>query len=396
MEDSSVFQVKYGDFSQRLHEKGVKKGFPLNGEIDLTYRCNLKCGHCYGVCEPDKKELATGEVIRILDEMKHAGCLWLLLSGGEALLREDFREIYACAKKEGFIITLFTNGTLITPEVAACLREYRPFSVEVSLYGITRDTYESVTGVAGSFDRCMGGINLLLEHGLPLKIKTTVVTLNYHELWQIKRYVEEELKVEFRFDAVISPKLDGSRGPCNLRVSPEEVVKLDLTDEKRLEGWKEVCERFWGSLHSDTLYSCGAGVSSFHIDPYGEMRLCSMARNPGWNLRQLNFQEGWQRLHRFRLQKSFSTNSKCRGCEIALCDWCPGWAQVENGDMEAPVEYLCRIAHLQARAFGIVKEKGGDLNEKGKKILSKASDKRGQINSRGGSFGKLQVGYRSK
>lgn len=394
MESSHIFRIKYGDFSQRLHNKGAEKGIPLNGEMDLTYRCNLKCGHCYGVCEPNKKELTTQEVFRILDEMKQAGCLWLLLSGGEPLLRKDFWEIYIYAKKGGFVITLFTNGTLITPEFVARLREYRPFSVEVSLYGITRDTYESVTGVAGSFERCMRGINLLLlEHGLPLKIKTTVVTLNHHELWQIKKYVETELRVEFRFDAVISPKLDSSKGPCHLRVSPEEVVKLDLADEKRLEGWKEVCERFWGPLHSDTLYNCGAGASSFHIDPYGVMRLCSMVRNPSWNLRQFSFQENWQELHKFRVQKSFSTNSKCRDCEIALCDWCPGWAQVENGDLETPVEYLCRIAHLQARAFGMIKDKikGGNLNEKGKKILSKASDKRGQINPRGSSFNKLQV-----
>jgi radical SAM protein with 4Fe4S-binding SPASM domain len=347
---------KYGDFSQHLHSKGAEKGIPLNGEIDLTYRCNLKCGHCYGVCEPDKNELTTHEVFRILDEMKQAGCLWLLLSGGEPLVRKDFREIYTYAKKEGFLITLFTNGTLLTPELVTRLREYPPFSVEVSLYGISRQTYESVTGVTGSFERCMRGINLLLEHGLPLKLKTMVVTLNHHELWQIKKYVEKELRVEFRFDAIISPKLDGSKGPCNLRISPEEVVKLDLADEKRLEGWREVCERFWGPLNSDTLYNCGAGVSSFHIDSYGIMRLCSMARNPSWNLRQSSFQENWQEMHGFRMQKT-SSNYKCRDCEIALCDWCPGWAQMENGNMETLVEYLCEIAHLQARAFGMIKDK---------------------------------------
>lgn len=357
MEYSRIPQIKYGDFSQNLHNKGAEKGTPLNGEIDLTYHCNLKCGHCYGVCEPAKKELTTEEVIRVLDEIRQAGCLWLLLSGGEPLLRKDFWEIYAYAKKEGFIITLFSNGTLITPELVSRLREYPPFSVEVSLYGATRETYERVTGVPGSFERCIKGIHLLLKHGLPLKIKTTVLTLNQDELWQMKKYVEEELGVEFRFDAVISPKLNGSKEPCSLRIPPEEVVKLDLADEKRLEGWKEVCERFWGPLHSDTLYNCGAGVSSFHIDPYGVLRICCMARTPSSDLRQSSFQEGWQKLHKFRVQKSFSTNSKCRDCEIALCDWCPGWAQVENGNLETPVEYLCRIAHLQARAFGMIKNK---------------------------------------
>lgn len=354
MEDSHTSQIKYGDFSQRLHKKGAEKGIPLNGEIDLTYRCNLKCGHCYRVCEPNKKELTTEEVFHLFDEIKRAGCLWLLLSGGEPLLRKDFWEIYAYAKKEGFIITLFTNGTLLTPELVVRLRKYRQLSVEVSLYGISKETYERVTGVAGSFARCMKGIHLSLEHRLPLKIKTTVTALNHGELWQIKKYVEKELKVEFRFDAIICPKLDGSKGPCDLRISPEEVVKLDLADEKRLAVWKEFCKKFWGPVHSDTLYNCGAGVSSFHIDPCGMARLCSMARNPSWNLRQSSFQESWQALHKFRMQKT-STHHKCRDCEIALCDWCPGWSQIENGDLETPVEYLCQIAHLQAKAFGIMK-----------------------------------------
>lgn len=346
---------KYSDFSQRLHSKGAEKWIPLNGEIDLTYRCNLRCGHCYCVCKPDKKELTTDEVFHILDEIKQAGCLWLLLSGGEPLLRKDFWEVYTYAKKEGFLITLFTNGTLLTSELVAHLQECPPFSIEISLYGISKNTYERVTGVADSFVHCIEGIHLLHKYRLPYKIKTTVTALNHRELWKIKKYVERELKAEFRFDAIISPKLDGSKMPCNLRISPEEVVKLDLADEKRLEGWREFCERFWGPLHSDTMYNCGAGVSSFHIDPYGLMRLCSMARNPSWNLRQLSFQEGWQELHKFRVQKSFSTNFKCRECEIALCEWCPGWAQVENGNPETPVEYLCEIAHLQARAFAMIK-----------------------------------------
>ncbi|PIZ15519.1 hypothetical protein COY51_05040 [Candidatus Desantisbacteria bacterium CG_4_10_14_0_8_um_filter_39_17] len=374
MKDFRGSPIKYGDFSQHLHEKGAKKGIPLNGEIDLTYRCNLKCGHCYGVYEPDKKELTTDEVMRILDEMNQAGCLWLLLSGGEPLVRKDFREIYDYAKKKGFIITLFTNGTLITPEIVVLLREYRPFSVEVSLYGISKEIYEKVTGVVGSFKRCMKGIHLLLEHRIPLKVKTTVTTLNQHELWKIKKYVEEELKVEFRFDATISPKLDGSKGPCNLRIPPEEVVKLDIADERRFKEWTEICKRFWGPIHSDTLYNCGAGLSSFHVDPYGMLRICLMVRTPGLNLRQFSFQESWKELNKFRMQKA-GTDSRCRNCEIAFCDWCPGWAQVENGDLETPVEYLCQIAHLQAKAFGMIR--GGDLNEEGKKVLSKASDKRG-------------------
>src|ERR1035437_1714272 len=95
-------------------------------------------------------ELTYEEHCRILDEVAEAGCLWLLFTGGEIFARKDFLEIYTYAKKQGFLITLFTNGNLITPQIADYLVEWRPFSIEITLYGATRETYEALTGVRGS------------------------------------------------------------------------------------------------------------------------------------------------------------------------------------------------------------------------------------------------------
>src|SRR6185503_239215 len=104
-------------------------------------------------------ELTLDEHRRILDQMAAAGCLWLLYTGGEILARRDFLDIYTHAKRNGFLITLFTNGTMITEKVADYLAEWRPFSVEITVYGRTRATYERLTGVPGSYDKCMRGID---------------------------------------------------------------------------------------------------------------------------------------------------------------------------------------------------------------------------------------------
>ncbi len=348
--------IAYSEFSKRIYDKTVTERIPVGGGIELTSRCNLKCAHCYVVYDPKKKEMTYEEICRILDEITEAGCLWLLITGGEPLVRDDFLDIYIYAKKKGLIITLFTNGTLITPLIADCLRDLPPFSIEITLYGVTKQTYERVTGVAGSFESCMKGIQLLLERKIPLKLKTMVMTLNQHELWNIKKYAED-LGVEFRFDPILNAKLDGSKAPCQLRISPEEVVKLDLDDDERLKEWKKFCSKFWGPVKSDKLYICGAGITSFHIDPYAELSVCIMSRVPSYNLRQGSLQKGWYEFVPEVLSQKPKGDYKCGKCDIlSLCGQCPGWAQLENGNSEMPVEYFCKIAHLRAEIFGVNRE----------------------------------------
>ncbi len=154
---------------------------PIQGTMDLTWRCNLACPHCYNRLPSDDRdamrtELTYEEHCRIMDELSDAGCLWLLFTGGECLLREDFRSIYLYAKQKGFLITIFTNGTLITPELADFLKDWPPLDIEITLYGRTRETYEKVTATPGSYDRCMAAIRLLMERNLPLSLKTLLLT----------------------------------------------------------------------------------------------------------------------------------------------------------------------------------------------------------------------------
>ncbi|MGB3904717.1 MAG: radical SAM protein, partial [Anaerolineae bacterium] len=165
MECPHIPKTSYAEFSNRLHDKLGGKRVPIAGSLELTFRCNLRCVHCYlgdtraGI--PGKQELTYAEIRDLLDQIVDEGCLWLLLTGGEPLVRPDFLDIYTYAKQKGLLVTLFTNGTLITPQIADYLQQWRPFVVEISLYGRTKETYEKVTGVPGSYERCMRGIQLL-------------------------------------------------------------------------------------------------------------------------------------------------------------------------------------------------------------------------------------------
>jgi radical SAM protein with 4Fe4S-binding SPASM domain len=329
----------------------------------LTQSCNLNCPHCYCFQEINKKELTTFEVYRILDEIADAGCFWLLFTGGEPLLRPDFLDIYTYAKKKGFIITIFTNGTLITPKIADYLREWPPFSVEISLYGATQETYERVTGVTGSYRHCINGIEMLTQRRIPLELKTLVTKLNKQELWKIKEYAEE-CGLGFRFDAIINPRLNGDKGPCQYRISTRETVELDLIDSKRLESWKSFCQRFNSQpKRVYILYPCSIGMWSFHITAYGELHACLMAQEPSFDLRQRCFSKCWPELIKEMQALRPEEKNKCRSCELfSLCAPCPAWAKLENGDLNTVVEYNCQIAHLRAEVFkkeGFIL-KGGD------------------------------------
>jgi radical SAM protein with 4Fe4S-binding SPASM domain len=355
--------LRYDDFSLRLHQRVVAKRVPIAGTIEVTRRCPLTCAHCYnrlpmGDQEARLNELTYDEHCRILDEITEAGCLWLLFTGGEIFARKDFLDIYFYAKKKGLLITLFTNGILLNPEIADYLAEWRPFSIEITLYGRTKETYERITGIPGSYEKCMKGIHLLLERGLPLKLKTMVITINKHEIWDMKRFTEEELGLEFRFDGVINPCIDCSQKPLSVRLSPQEVVELDLQDPKRMSEWRRFCEKFNGPSHTpehfDELYHCGGGVNSFAIDPYGRLNMCVLSNGDAYNLRKGSFWEGWKNFVCNLRRKKITRQTKCVDCEVkAMCGMCPANAQLENRDGEEPVDFLCQVAHLRAKALGI-------------------------------------------
>jgi radical SAM protein with 4Fe4S-binding SPASM domain len=360
MECSSLVNLGYDTFSERLHAKSRQQRIPMNGSFEVTARCNLRCVHCYLPLSQRvgsrRGELSLVEIDRILSEIAEAGCLWLLLTGGEPFLRQDFLDIYDLAKHKGFITTIFTNGTLITERAADHLAEWRPFSIEISIYGATQATYESVTGIPGSFDRCMRGIELLLERGLPLRLKSVLLTLNQHELVLMKQ-LSENLGLEFRYDPVISAGIDGSQAPVQYRLAPEQIIFTEIQDPGRAEDWPKVFEEVKGfEIKNRGYFNCGAGRTSFHIDAEGKLCLCLSARTPNFDLHQGSFQEGWDHFLTNQLAMEYSDQFGCLGCDLRMvCMQCPAMGITEFGDPEARVPFLCNLTHLRSEAFNLDK-----------------------------------------
>lgn len=367
----SVESVEYGRFSQAVYGRLGAGRSPVSGTLELTRRCPLECSHCYnnlpmGDRQAQLAELSYEECCRVLDEMADAGTLWLLLTGGEIFARRDFLDIYTYAKKKGFLITLFTNATLVTEAIADYLVEWRPFSIEVTLYGYTQETYERLTGIPGSYARCLRGIRLMKARNLPLKLKTVALTVNKHEVLEMQRFATEELGVEFKFDSMMSPRVDCSQSPLEVRLSPEEVVAFDLADPARMDEWKVFAEMLPGHAAAaaetpDDLYQCGGGFNSFAVDPYGKMSICVLSQADKFDLRGGSFDDGWQQFLGGVRAKRVTRVTKCTACAMkSLCGMCPANGELENDDPESPVDFLCRVAHLRAYAFGLTVPAHGD------------------------------------
>jgi len=357
-----VEQLTYSMFSAGLHARQGEERVPLEASIEVTRRCPLECRHCYnnlpmGDLDAKHREMTKEEHFHLLEELVEMGCFWVLYTGGEIFARKDFLEIYTYAKQKGFLITLFTNGTLINERIADYLAEWPPFGIEITLYGRTRETYEELTGIPGSYDRCLRGVRLLKERGLPLKLKTVATSINKHEVFAMKRFAEEELGVEFKFDGQVNPRIDCSQSPLAVRLKPEEVVALDMHAPKGMSEYRRLAKHELDqtpeNLSRQNVYFCGGGLKGFAINAYGEMGICVLSQQETFDVRETGARRVWEEsLLQVRNRKRTRV-TKCVQCRIqSLCGMCPANGEMEHGDKESPVDFFCHVAHLRAQVIG--------------------------------------------
>ena len=272
----------------KLHH--LPERFPVACQWEITCRCNLHCVMCYTDCfnRPDfiRQELATQDILRIMDEMADAGTLELCLTGGEPMIRPDFFHIYEHAIRRGFLVTVFTNGTLITEAAADHFAALRPHQIEISLHGLTKEIFERITQGTGSYHRCLDGIKLLLDRQVPLTLKSTAMTLNQHEILAIKQYVASLGSVRYKLGEEMRPELDGGAGPFHYALSEGD---LRILNQQDADLWKESCQQ----PRTDDLPPCRSGMQRFHIDAHGRLQLCSGNRLQSYDLRNGSFREGF-------------------------------------------------------------------------------------------------------
>ena len=181
----------------------------------------------------------------------------------------------------------------------------------------------------------------------------------------MRRFAEEELGVEFKMDGQINPRIDCSQSPLAVRLTPEEVVALDMSSPKGVSEYRKLAKRDFENPPSlsqiDTMYFCGGGMNSFAINAYGEIGICVISQQETFGIRGVGVKAVWEEsLLQLRNRKR-TRMTKCVQCRIqSLCGMCPANGEMENGDRESPVAFLCNVAHLRAAAIGAEVPKHGD------------------------------------
>jgi len=356
-------EIQYRSFSLNIHKKNWRLNKPNTCQFELTFKCGLHCQHCYSDCynKPSdiKKELDTEGAKFILEQLYKAGVIWLCFTGGDPLTRGDFLDIYAYAKKKGFIITIFTNGYSMSEHIADCLEKSPPFVIEITLNAVKKKTYEEISGIKGSYEKVTAGIEMVVKRRLPLKIKTQITRQNLEELPQIKEFVER-LGLKFRASSLLYARLNSDTGPCDLRISPRQILDVDTRERPIVSG---ECERRYpeaksnqrpitsisfdrGKGKENALFKCSVGSGDgFYIDPYGNMISCVFIRKPAVNLLKNGLSNAHNKLSSIIRSRRFETDSKCRYCNLRdLCVICPGHALLETGNVESHIEYFCQLA----------------------------------------------------
>lgn len=334
---------------EQIKQWYIERDLIFYASFEITQNCNFDCKHCY--C-PDKKTkiLTFEDAKKIIDKLYDIGCFLLILTGGEILTCEYFKELYIYAKEKGFLIDLMTNGSLINEEIVSVFKKYPPHSVSVTVYGTSEEDYQIFTGNRNNFKKVMCGLEQLKQNNVEFNIRTVATKSLYNSIKNGSfDLLAERLKVPFRYDPIIFPKISGDKNPLNECLSPEEIVQLEKLNELRTNKWKCLIE--------DTTsfqWKCRAGVNSLCIDYKGNAHVCGLYREKGISFIRENIDDIRAHLkdvHEFH--EYIIDNSECSICRFRkICKWCPAYSNVYNGNETEKIPFFCKLAKARSGCFG--------------------------------------------
>lgn len=348
-----------------LIQKAARMGVPLSGTFELTSRCNFNCRMCY-VHEQNRKpaagtELTARQWLRIAKEAGKLGMLFVLLTGGETMVRKDFIEIYTGIVKMGFQVTVNTNGSLLSEDIFSCFKTYPPHRVNVSLYGASDCTYERICG-AKAYKDVNKNIERLLQMGISVRILMAVTPDNCQDM----RLVYERSRslgtlLEMTPYMFPQTRLQRAAGENDGRFSPEEAGKYLMEKEKMiLSGEKfEKRSRYWllDRTEAEISYAeqggtvqCQAGRSAFWLTWDGKMRPCGLMTEPEADVTDIGVAASWEHIR--SAVSGIRLPLECSRCkDRELCHVCAAMCQSETGRFDEKPEYVCGMIAAAKAAY---------------------------------------------
>lgn len=344
--------VKYSDLQGRLISTAIKSRIPLSSSVEIIATCNFACQHCYIAPGAEREDvMPLSQAKHIFAQLAAAGTLDVLLTGGEVFTHREFGEIYLSAKRAGLNVYVNTNAYLIGERWADFLADWPPSGVSISIYGLSNERYQQITRIPRAYDRVMRAVDLLLERGIRVDLKVPAMTLTADYLPQLKELALAK-GATFRYDPIIQPHEKGDATPVQLQLAPRQVVDLDESMDPGLEQLRPGMERSVARPVRDKVYTCGAGLFSFHVNVHGNVSTCVSSRQSVGNLLDESFETVWQRLGG-KVEKRFAEGHPCGTCKFrSVCAGCPATVEAATGLPDGYVQQYCKITHLRAHRLG--------------------------------------------
>lgn len=321
----------------------IRETIPISVLIEVCHTCNENCIHCF-LADHQQKGLTTRQYEVLFDQLVEAGTFFVILTGGEPFLRKDFMEIVRMARKRRISVTIFTNGTLITEEIADELARLWVQEVHISLYSADPGTHDAITRLPGSFERSTRAIRMLRERGVLVRIKTPLMSMTADGVDAL-RELSQSLGASLQLTTVITAKDDGDQTTHSLRLTESQLSEL-LRDERVEKHVSAPAELEDESIPCDTVFNGGA------IDPYGNVFPCNQLQVNGGNVLEKPFGEIWRDSPVFHELRSIRLGqlSRCKGCDLVVfCTRCPGLALLEDGDLLGCSSAAARIAKIRQK-----------------------------------------------
>lgn len=327
---------------RRAQELGV----PLGVHIDVTYRCDLACVHCY-LTDRRRNELTLDEYRDLFDELRSLGTLFLLVSGGEIFHRPDGLEILRAAGDRRFELRIITHGGHIDPPTARELADIGVRVVAMSIYSDEPEAHDAITKVPGSWQRTVDAARNLHDVGVPVLFKCVLMTANPGVPERMKRFAAElgagvEFSIDIKGDNTGSDALMDLGVDLDERVASFGCVYPDLVDRDSLP-------MFLADEHT-----CLAGNASCYISPDGTVQPCLDWEEDAGNVRERSFAEIWSESSVFRRARAIrrSSFSACSSCDnFSHCSLCPARSLREAGSPTAPAPSKCRETTAKVIGF---------------------------------------------
>jgi len=329
------------DLMQEMGRRALELGVPLSVQLDVTYRCNERCVHCY-LDHDDHGEMTTAEIRDLLEQLAEAGVFFLCFSGGEVLMRMDFFPILEYARSLLFDVKIKTNAFMIREKEADRMRELGVRTVQVSIYSHQPEVHDAITKLPGSLKRSLAGIRLLRERGMKTVIANVLMRSNLSDYAGVKA-LAQELGAEYTIDPTITPKMDGDRSILPLGIGGDDLRQV-FRNGDLVGNVEEFCAPP-PAVDDDVLdgLSCSAGHTACYISPYGDVYPCVQFPLPTGNVRKQKFLEIWRHSPQMNEVRSIHARDLpvCSTCtHPGSCTRCPGLAYME-GNMRGPSSQDC-------------------------------------------------------